>query len=158
MEIMEIKGVPFYLVRLGDFEHFYTRNLEWAGAMQGGKVASRMTPPEPWFAWPLEVGRKWTQRGIYEDLNGKRQYNDAFSVIDTEVVEVNAGRFDTYKVVRESDRRDSDEYWYAPSVRFYVKWIGRRGDTTFEERLREYHAVPRLIPAPSPPAEPSPKK
>jgi hypothetical protein len=37
-------------------------------------------------------------------------------------------------------------------VQFYVRWIGRRGDTEFEENLREYHMGPRLIPAPAAPS------
>jgi hypothetical protein len=55
-------------------------------------------------------------------------------------------------VVRETDRRDFDEYWYAPEVRWYVRWTGNRGDVRFEERLREYSAAPRLIPASAPPS------
>jgi len=47
------------------------------------------------------------------------------------------------------DRRDSDQYWYAPDVGFYVKWIGRRGESQFEEQLREYHRAPRLTPGPA---------
>ena len=50
-------------------------------------------------------------------------------VVAAEAVAVPAGRFNAWKIVRETERRDSDQYWYAPDVRFYVKWIGRRGDT-----------------------------
>ena len=91
-------------------------------------------------------GRRWTHRGTYEDRNGTTEFNDVFSVVAAEAVEVPAGRFNALKIVRETERRDSDQYWYAPDVRFYVKWIGRRGDTQFEEQLREYHPAPRLIP------------
>lgn len=146
LEIREINDVSFYLVRVGDVEVFYTRDLGWAGTVQDGRVASRMTPPQPWFAWPLRAGQSWTHRGTYEDRNGKAEFNDVFSVLSEEMVEVPAGRFNALKIVRETERRDSDEYWYAPDVRFYVKWIGRRGDATFEEQLRAYHPAPRLIP------------
>jgi hypothetical protein len=73
------------------------------------------------------------------------------------MVEVPAGRFSTLKIVRETDRRDSDQYWYAPEIGFYVKWIGRRGDRQFEEQLREYHPAPRLIPGPASTGSPSPR-
>jgi len=146
LEIREINGVSFYLVRVGDVETFYTRDLHWAGTMQEGRVAARMTPPQPWFAWPLKAGQTWTHRGTYEDRSGKREFSDVFSVVAVEAVEVPAGRFNAFKIVRETERRDSDQYWYAPDVRFYVKWTGRRGDTQFEEQLREYHPAPRLIP------------
>ncbi len=37
LEIREINGVSFYLVRVGDVESFYTRDLRWAGTMQDGE-------------------------------------------------------------------------------------------------------------------------
>lgn len=158
LEIQEINNVPFYLVRVGDLEHFYTRDLHWAGSMREQRVEARMVPPQPWFVWPLEAGRRWTHRGTFEEPRGKKQHNDVFAVVGAETVEVPAGRFSALKVVREADRRESDEYWYAPEVRFYVKWIGRRGDVQFEEQLREYRAAPRLIPGPRPSTPPSTTK
>ena len=157
LEIKEINRVSFYLVRVGDVEAFWTRDLHWAGTMEDGRVDSRMTPPQPWFTWPLKAGQHWTHRGTYEDRSGKTQFNDVFSVVGTEAVEVPAGRFNALKIVRETERRDSDQYWYAPDVRFYVKWIGRRGDTQFEEQLQEYHPAPRLIPGQPSTGSPSTK-
>ena len=157
LEIREINGVAFYLVRVGEVEAFYTRDLGWAGSMQDGRVTSRMTPPQPWFAWPLKAGQRWTHRGMYEDRSGKTEFSDVFAVVAAEAVEVPAGRFNAFRIVRETERRDSDEYWYAPDVRFYVKWIGRRGDARFEEQLREYHPAPRLIPGPPSTGSPSTK-
>ena len=158
VESREISKVSYYLVRVGDLIHFYTRELQWAGTMREQKVESRMNPPQPWFVWPLEPGRRWTHQATYEDANGRTEVADRFSVVTTEMVEVPAGRFSTLKVVRETDRRDIDEYWYAPEVRFYVKWVGRRGDTQFEEQLREYREAPRLIPGPPSPGTPSTTK
>ena len=155
LEVREINEVPFYLVRVGDVEVFYTRDLGWAGTMQDGRVTSRMTPPQPWFTWPLRTGQSWTHRGVYEDRTGKTDFNDVFSVAGRETVDVPAGRFNALKIVRQTERRDSDEYWYAPDVRFYVKWIGRRGDTAFEEQLQAYHPAPRLIPEQPPTRSPS---
>ncbi len=148
IEVREINRVSFYLVRVGDVETFYTLDLHWAATMEDGRVAARMRPPQPWFAWPLEAGRTWTHRGIYEDRSGQTEFNDAFSVVGTEAVDVPAGRFNAFKIVRQGSRRDSDQYWYAPDVGFYVKWIGRRGDSQFEETLREYHRASRLTPGP----------
>ena len=155
LEIRTINDISFYLVRVGDVDVFYTRDLRWAGTMQDGRVTSRMTPPQPWFTWPLGAGQRWTHRGTYEDRSGKTEFSDVFSVVGAEAVEVPAGRFNALKIVRETERRDSDQYWYAPDVRFYVKWIGRRGDTAFEEQLQAYHMAPRLIrdqPATGPPS------
>jgi len=158
VEIREINKVTFYLVGVGDLEHFYTRELHWAGTMREQKVESRMSPPVPWFVWPLEGGRRWTHHATYEDANSKTEIADRFSVVATEMVEVPAGRFNAVKVVRETDRRDVDEYWYVPEIRFYVKWVGRRGDAQFEEQLREHRPGPRLIPGPPSSAPPSTTK
>jgi hypothetical protein len=152
LQLQQINMVLYYVVRIGDVEHFYTRELQWAGTMRDQKIDSRMNPPEPWFVWPLDVGRRWDHHATYIDPSGKSQVNDRFSVIAVETVEVPAGRFNTVKVVRETDRRDSDEYWYAPEVRFYVKWVGRRADEQFEERLTQYAPAAQLIPGtPAPP-------
>ena len=158
LEIREINKVSFYLVKVGGLEQFYTRDLRWAGSMRDGKVQSRMTPPQPWFSWPLKMGSQWSHRGSYEDATGTSPYNDSFSVVGAEVVDVPAGRFNALKVVRETDTRDSDQYWYAPEVRFYVKWVGRRGNAQFEEALREYRPAQRLIPAPAASRPPSTTK
>jgi hypothetical protein len=158
LEIREINKVSFYLVKVGELEQFYTRDLRWAGSMRDGKVQSRMTPPQPWFSWPLKMGSQWIHQGTYEDPTGTSPYNDSFSVVGAEVIDVPAGRFSALKVVRETDTRDSDQYWYAPEVRFYVKWIGRRGDAQFEEALREYRPAQRLIPGPARSRPPSTTK
>ncbi len=151
VEIRDLNSVLYYVVRIGDVDHYYTRDLQWAGGLRNSKVEARMVPPQPWFTWPLETGRTWVHRGVYEVLNEKTSYHDTFSVTASEMVEVPAGRFTALMVNRETGRGDSDQYWYAPEVRWYVKWIGRRGDIQFEVRLREYRAAPRLVaPVPSP--------
>lgn len=143
IEIRTISEARYYIVRLGDVEHYYTMELHWAAAIRDSRVEARMAPPQPWFMWPLVVARQWEHRATFEDRQGSRSLSDRFSVAGSETIEVPAGRFQASKVVRQSDRRDSDEYWYAAEVRWYVRWIGQRGDVTFEERLKEYQAAPR---------------
>lgn len=144
VEIRDINGALFYIVRVGEVEHhFYTAQLEWAGHARAQKVESRMSPPLPWFTWPLEPGRQWTYRGTLQEPSRAVERTDSFIVLGSEVVEVPAGRFNTLKVVHESDRGDRNEYWYAPDVRSYIKWVGRRGTSRTEEQLREYQAAPR---------------
>jgi hypothetical protein len=141
IEVVEektINTVPYFILRLDGVQHYYTRELHWAAAIRESRVEARMVPPQPWFMWPLAPDRRWEHRGTFEDRNGRSPFNDRFSVVGLETVEVPAGRFQAMKVVRQSDRRDSDEYWYASDVRWYVRWLGRRGDATFEERLKEY--------------------
>ena len=143
VDLRTVNNVRYYVVRLGDAEHYYTDALHWAAAIRDGKVEARMVPPQPWFAWPLAAGMRWTHRGRFEQQAGVTTFDDRFAVIGAEPVEVPAGRYEAIKLVRETDRRDGDEYWYAPQVRWYVRWLGRRGDSQFEERLREYRPAPR---------------
>lgn len=143
IDMRELDGVQYYIVRLGDSEHFYTPALHWAAAVREGRVEARMVPPQPWFAWPLVPGARWTYQGRFEQREGVVPHDDRFTVIGPEPVEVPAGRYEAVKLVRETSRRDGDEYWYAPDVRWHVRWLGRRGDVQFEERLREYRAAPR---------------
>jgi hypothetical protein len=157
VEVVELRKwneVMYYLVRVGDLIHLYTPELQWAGTMRDERVESRMTPPLPWFSWPLVKDRRWTHQGTYEQAGAPKQpVMDRFSVTESEPVDVPAGRFRVLKVSRETGRGDLDEYWYAPDVGFYVKWVGRRGEQRFEEQLREYHRatdVPR--PATPPPS------
>ena len=147
--VRELSNVPYYVVRLGDLDHYfyYTRSLNWAAAIHASKVEARMIPSHPWFAWPLEVGKRWTYQGVWEEQDTKRDLNTRFAVVAVEAVEVPAGRFETLKVVRETDSRDFDEYWYAPAARWHVLWKGRRGAFEFEERLQSYAPAPRLIPS-----------
>jgi hypothetical protein len=146
VEVREIGGVPYYVVRLGDVDHYYTRSLNWAAAIRDAKVEARMLPPHPGYVWPLELGKRWTYHGVWEDQNSRHDLNDRFAVVAVETVEVLAGRFEALKIVREGSTASSDEYWFVPAVRSYVRWVARRGDRQFEERLREYRAAPRLIP------------
>lgn len=143
VDLRDLNGVAYYVVRLAESEHYYTRTLHWAAAIREGKVEARMVPPHPWFAWPLAPGMRWTHQGQFETREGVAKYNDRFAVIGVESVEVPAGRYQAVRLVRETDRGDGDEYWYAPDVRWYARWLGRRGDTQFEERLREYQPTAR---------------
>ena len=143
IEVRDVNGVRYYVVRLGDSEHYYTDALHWAAAVREGKVEARMVPPQPWFVWPLVPGARWNHQGRFEQRDGVVTYDDRFTVIGPEPVEVPAGRYEAVKLVRETNRRDGDEYWYAPDVRWYARWLGRRGDSQFEERLREFRPAPR---------------
>ncbi len=155
LEIREIGGIRHYVVRTEGSEHYYTMNLHWAGAARDRRVEARITPPLPWFVWPLEVGRRWSHKGTYEEPTGKQEVETQFAVIASEIVEVPAGRFQSLKVVRESAGQYSDEYWFVPEIRFYARWVGRRGNVDFDWKLEHYRASPRLIPGPRSSTPPS---
>lgn len=153
LEIREINGVPYFVVKNADAHHYWTPELHWAGTVRAAKVEARMVPPAPWFVWPLEVGRRWTHHGTYEDASGTREATEIFVVEGMETVEVPAGRFKAIKIVREGTPEQTDQYWYAPEVRSYVRWTGRRGTFQFDEQLIEYRPAPRTgLGAPGSPA------
>jgi hypothetical protein len=153
VETREVSGTLYYVLRNADDEllNFWTVDLRWAFAVgaRDSKVEARIDRPVPWFDWPLEVGRRWSHQGVYQDRGGKREANETFMVVGAETVEVPGGRFEALKIVREGQSVDSDQYWYAPDVRSYVKWILKRGDKRIEEELLEYKPVERLIPRPA---------
>jgi hypothetical protein len=158
MEIKELNKVRYYVLRIGYVDHYYTVDLKWSGSVRDGKVEARMVPPQPWFVWPLEVGRRWGHRGIYEQRDETKKQTDTFAVVSAETISVPAGRFYAFKVIREAGPTDSDQYWYAPEVGWYVKWIGRRGKVKFEEQLRKFIPAPTLIPEPAPERAPTKTK
>jgi hypothetical protein len=148
VEIRQVGGVRYYVARSEDAHEYWTPDLHWAALVRDTKVEARMLPPEPWFVWPLEVGRRWTHDGVFEDRSGRKESTQSFLVERAETVEVPAGRFETLRLVRESTTLHFDRYWYAPSVRSYVKWTGRRGDTEFTMELVEHRPAPRAATVP----------
>ena len=149
-EITTVNGVPYYAVEVGPTsQQYYTKELHFAASVQASRVLARMVPPQPWFVWPLKPGAKWEYHGVYEEQPGSRKQNDIFTVVGIEQVTVPGGTFRAFKVVRETDRSDADQYWYAPDTRWYVRWIGRRGDVDFEELLKAYQPARRVSSIPS---------
>jgi hypothetical protein len=136
--VREVSAVRYYIVRLGDVDQYYTIDFHWAAAVRDGKVEMRMSPPQPWFVWPLGSTRRWVHEGTWEDREGKRATKEVFSVVGLDTVEVPAGRFSAVKVVRDAGPGVADEYWYVPAIRWHARWIGRRNDVSFEERLIDY--------------------
>ena len=139
--IRPLGNESYYVLRIGDVDHLYTRDLHVAGTLRNEAVESRALPPVPLLMWPLEAGRKWEHRGVYEERASRREMVDTFTVVGPEAIATPAGSFNTLKVVRRGAAGDGDEYWYAPELRFYAKWVGRRGDAQFEELLLSYRLV-----------------
>jgi hypothetical protein len=148
-----VSGQPYYYVLKAsdtDLLNYWTLDLGWAAVVSSdSRVVARIDPPVPWFVWPLDVGRQWSHHGRYEDRNGGHEANSRFMVTAREIVEVPAGRFETLKIVREGESTNTDQYWYAPEVLTYVKWIVKRGDQRIEEELVGYKLAERLIPVPA---------
>jgi hypothetical protein len=119
---------------------YFTADLHWAWAasVAESRVTARAVPPLPWFKWPLQVGKRWQYQGTLEDQKRKESVRDSYKVLGVESVAVPAGTFQAFQIVREVESVVVDQYWYAPDVRWYVKWVGRRGKEEFQEVLQEY--------------------
>ncbi len=150
--VREVGGVQYNVLRVGKAHLYYTSDLHWAANIVESRVVARATPPQPWFNWPLEVGRQWQYQGVYQDQKRKDQMRDSYRVVGLERVDVPAGAFQALKIVREVGSSIVDQYWYAPDVRWYVKWVGRRGKDEFEEMLQEYVPAPQA-PVLAPPVD-----
>lgn len=150
-DIREMGGSRYYVLRVGNVNWFFTPDIRWAGSAMEARIIARSSPPRPWFVWPLDVGRSWDYQGEYEDQERKATIRESYAVRGIETVQVPAGTFRAIRVQREGGAQEWDEYWYAPEIRWYVKWRGRRGQDQFEEVLTEF------TPAGAPPAT-QPKK
>ena len=148
-DVTTLNGVTYYVLDTGETtQHYYTKDLHFAAGVQASRVVARMVPPQAWFVWPLRPAAQWRYQGTYEAKDTRKQ-NDVFTVVGIEQVTVAAGAFRTFKIMRQSSGGDVDQYWYAPAVRWYVRWSGRRGELQFDEQLRTYAAAPRTTSAPS---------
>jgi hypothetical protein len=144
LEATTVNDVPYYVIEIGPTtQQYYTKDLHFAASVQASRVLARMVPPQPWFAWPMKVGTKWDYHGSYEEQQGAMKHNDSFTVVGIDQVSVPGGTFRAYRIVRQTDRGDADQYWYAPEARWYVRWLGRRGEMQFEEMLKAYQPAPR---------------
>ncbi len=141
--LREVGGVQYYVLRVDTVDRYYTLDLHWAAGIVDSRVAARAIPPLPWFNWPLDVGRRWEYQGVYEEKDRKDRIRETYRVVGVEQVQVPAGTFRAYKIIREVNATTADQYWYAPEVRWYVKWLGRRGTDEFQEVLQEYAPAPQ---------------
>src|SRR5688500_16757834 len=102
-----VSAVSYFIVRMAEMDHYYTKDLHWAAAVRQSRVEARMVPPQPWFMWPLAAERRWSHRGTFENQDGTTAFSDHFTAVGMEAIDVPAGRFQAMKVVRQGER-DSD--------------------------------------------------
>jgi hypothetical protein len=142
--LQEVHGARYYVLNTGTLQHYYTIDLQWAWAVNpaDSRVIARAVPAQPYFVWPLEVGKSWNHRGVLEGQGKRESLNETYRVAAFERVEVPVGSFRAFRIIRDAGSQGSDEYWYAPEVHWYVKWIGRRGNEGFQEVLQEYTPAP----------------
>ena len=97
---------------------------------------------KPWRVWPIKVGRQWEYENEYKQADGTLfAVSQNVEVVSFEEVIVTAGKFMAYKIMYKGSARNSrgtftqnDIYWYAPSIRAYVKFTSEDGKGYFYQR------------------------
>lgn len=118
----------------GDMFDAVTHN--WMACLKDGEILASVSPHDGWYAWPLEVGKRWrsnyvwTDNVIHPEWSGPSWHER--TVVAWEEVTVPAGTFMAYKIVRtktswETTTEDTNIAWYAPEFGGVVKVISVRG-------------------------------
>jgi hypothetical protein len=101
-------------------------------------------PPEDW-QWPLQVGKQWSATVTWTDKGEQERtfvLTGVWLVETYEEVKTPAGTFKAFKVSRrEVESGASQEFWYSPEARGWVKIKGiNTADGNYEEELTAYTA------------------
>jgi hypothetical protein len=123
-----LEGVEQYVIKSGPREIFYrARDLATTLETRSGAAEVRHVPPRLSFSWPLRPGTMWRQT-LTEEQGAEPRTVDrtiAWRVEEQERIRVEAGSFDTLKIVARHERHDSAavmyEMWYAPKVKQWVR-------------------------------------
>ncbi len=130
------EGIECYMSIENSLRGYYTLDLNLKGFINEirGKVFDRakITPDTMEYSWPLEVGKKWEQsymmaiesrgRGGKGELKeNKFAVNATYEVVGVEKVAVPAGEFLALKIVRKVGDVISEECWYSPRAKWFVK-------------------------------------
>jgi hypothetical protein len=126
--IEPLEGVEQYVIKSGPREIFYrARDLATTLETRSGAPEVRHVPPRLGFSWPLRPGTMWRQT-LTEEQGAEPRAVDrtiAWKVEDQERIRVEAGTFDTLKIVARHERHDNPavmyEMWYAPKVKQWVR-------------------------------------
>jgi hypothetical protein len=136
------EGQDAYEVEAGDSRYWYTKRLGYLARVTGDRTVRRAIPPEDW-QWPLQVGKTWSATVTWVD--GPAQDREfvltaVWMVEAYEEVKTPAGTFRAFKVSRrELESGASQEFWYSPAVKGWVKLRG--ADTaagTYQEELTAF--------------------
>ena len=117
--------------RFYDDSNLVTRKLLWKS---GKDISSKLRPRLKFLDFPLFVGKEWEDnKALWSGgLHGYYTYLNTFRVTAFEKVKTPAGEFDAFRI--EWRQRSPEEagripfegvcvYWYAPSVKFFVKRV-----------------------------------
>ena len=104
----------------------------------------------PFYDWPLMVGKKWKFEVEWENNEGtKGKTSQDVAVISFDKVTVAAGKFMAYKIEykggitnsRGYDAKLEDIWWYAPTIKKYIKHTQNDGEGLYMNELISYSSV-----------------
>lgn len=121
----------------------------WNGVdtVQISKFLDQKHSSTPFRDWPLYVGKKWKFESEWENNEGtKGKTSQDVEVVSFEEVAVPAGKFMAYKIEykgmvtnsRGYKGKMSDTWWYAPTVKTYIKHVNDDGYGVYTNELISY--------------------
>ncbi len=121
------EGRDCYQIEAGDARYWYTKQLGYLARTSGDKTVRLAAPPEDW-QWPLQVGKQWSATVTWTDKGEQERtfvLTGVWLVETYEEVKTPAGTFKAFKVSRrEVESGASQEFWYSPEARGWVKIRG----------------------------------
>lgn len=103
-------------------------------------------PAKPWRAWPLEIGKQWSNELNYVRADGvPGVIKSDVRVVAHEEVEVPAGRFMAFRIQHDGfvtvgnwHGRIAETWWYAPAARADVKLLRKVANVDSTRELVTY--------------------
>jgi hypothetical protein len=138
------EGRDCYQIEAGDSRYWYTKQLGYLARTSGDKTVRLAAPPEDW-QWPIQTGKQWSATVTWTDSGEQTRtfvLTGVWLVEAYEEVKTPAGTFKAFKVSRrEIESGASQDFWYSPQVKGWVKLRGTNtADGNYEEELTAYTA------------------
>jgi hypothetical protein len=139
----KFEGVGAYVMKAEGGESFHSKKtLERLAAVKGRELTSKRHSPSHYFAWPLTLGKRWSNSYSWENVVTKNKYKPTLSMVvsDLAKVTVPAGTFLAARVQGYDARtgRLVQEYWYSPATKWIIKFRDYSDIAFREEELMSF--------------------
>ena len=136
------EGRDCYQIEAGDSRYWYTKQIGYLARTSGDKTVRLAAPPEDW-QWPIQTGKQWSATVTWTDSGEQTRtfvLTGVWLVEAYEEVKTPAGTFKAFKVSRrEIESGASQDFWYSPQVKGWVKLRGTNtADGNYEEELTSF--------------------
>jgi len=140
------EGMPVYVMRVGQSESLYSREVLGVVATRAkGELTIKRTAPYQLLSWPMGVKKEWRVSFNQENVQQKSShtFDNVVTVPRVEEVKTPAGTFPAFKIEVFGFQNGglSEEYWYAPEVRWFAKTRIYLLNGVREEELMNFRLV-----------------